>query len=114
MLRGVLYGRPRRGAQERQKVELMTNLWAIMHYRLAAYQRWTAASHRLRSLGPGGLWIQDATFDGAPVSDDVFHKCRPYVLNAAMLLSWKVDFDVMAREVKTAVDEWRALLAPKA
>lgn len=38
-----------------------------------------------------------------PGLDDVFHKSRPYALNAAMLLKWNVDVDAVTLEIKTAV-----------
>lgn len=63
----------------------------------------------------GCFWIQDAsTMDGAFVLDDLFHRARPRVLNAPMLARWGVGLEGVTAEVRAAIEEWRALPAPKA
>lgn len=52
--------------------------------------------------------------DGAFVLDDLFHRARPRVLNAPMLARWGVGLEGVTAEVRAAIEEWRALPAPKA
>lgn len=111
----TLYVRLPRGAPKRRKVDLVTALGAVVLDRVAAPAQCTAASHRLRSTGPiGCLWIQDAfTMDGTLVLDGVLHKSTPYNISSPLPHKWGADVDAVAREVRTAVEEWRAPSTPE-